>query len=289
MRPTLVAAPGAFVTDAEFWYRPLSEQLERHGIPIRPVDLPSCGYEPPLGDLFDDAEAMGKAVDEIDGPVILAGHSYSALVATQAAKGRKDKVRHLLFISGVVGDKCIMESDYVVPGEAPETQVEIRVGGRRVPLPKFLLSNAKTGGEGLSARAVFVIGRRVFGLGPVDGILGEGAGSAAFKSNELRRLENKELIDDGLKRVTKQSLMTFLQAPEYLAYKEIPSTYILGLNDGEVPRPQLEAQASRCTNVIRVPTNHFCHLDRPELVADAVVNIAREISGADRPAESIAG
>jgi pimeloyl-ACP methyl ester carboxylesterase len=288
MRPTLVVAPGAFVTDAEFWYRPLAEHLEPHGVPVRPVNLPSCGYDSPLGDLFDDAEAMGKVVDEIGGPVILGGHSYSALVATQASKGRKRKVRHLLYISGVVGDKCIMESDYVVPGEAPETQVEIRVAGRRVPLPKSLLQSAKTGGQDLAARAVFASSRRLLAVPGIEGIIGEGQGSAAFKSNELRRLEDTSLIDEGLKRVTKQSVLTFLQAPDYLAYREIPSTYFLGLNDGEVPRPQLKAQGSRCTNVIEVPTNHFCHLDRPDLVAEAVAKIADEIEAAERPTASVA-
>jgi pimeloyl-ACP methyl ester carboxylesterase len=118
MRPTLVIAPGAFVTDAEFWYRPLAEHLEPHGVPVRPVNLPSCGYDSPLGDLFDDAEAMGKVVDEIGGPVILGGHSYSALVATQASKGRKRKVRHLLYISGVVGDKCIRRTGCLRPPPA---------------------------------------------------------------------------------------------------------------------------------------------------------------------------
>src|SRR5436190_3164809 len=129
MRPTVVVAPGAFVTDAEFWYRPLAELLEPHNIPLKAVDLTSCGNAPPLADLFDAAAAMREAVLECEGPVILGGHSYSGLVITEASAGLSHKVKHLLYISGITGDKCIMESDYIVPGEAPQTDIEIRVAG----------------------------------------------------------------------------------------------------------------------------------------------------------------
>jgi pimeloyl-ACP methyl ester carboxylesterase len=288
MRPTIVVAPGAFVTDAAFWYRPLAELLEPHGISMRAVDLPSCGNRARLGDLFDDAEAVGRVVDQIDGPVFLAGHSYSGIVITQAAAGRAGKVRHLFYISGIVGDKCIMESDYVVPGEAPETDLDVRIGGRRVPVPPALLASAKTGGQGPLARFVFAAGRRTVKLRGVEATLGEGAGSGAFKSNELRRLSDASMIEEGLKRVTRQSLASFLQGPTRLAWQEIPSTYFLGLNDGEVPRPQLRAQASRCSKVIEIPTNHFCHLDRPDLVAEGILSVAEELD-AERPVEQRVG
>lgn len=276
-RPTVVAAPGAFVTDAAFWYRPLADLLAKHDIPLRAVDLPSCGYTEHLGDLFDDAAAVSKVVDEIDGPVLLAGHSYSGIVITQAAAGRADKVKHLLYISGIVGDKCIMESDYVVPGEAPETDLDLRIYGRRIPIPESLLSHAKTGNQGPIGKASFGLMRRALALGPVDSTIGEGKGGGAFKSNELRRLSDKTMIDEGLKRVTRQSLSSFLQGPDKLAWKEIPSTYFLGLYDGEVPREQLMRQASRCTNLVQVPTNHFCHIDRPDLVAERIVEVVEEL------------
>jgi len=287
MELTLVAAPGAFVRDAEFWYRPLAELLAPHGIDVRTVDLPSCGNAPPLGGLFDDAAAMQRAMDEVDGPVILAGHSYSGIVITQAAAGRADKVKHLLYISGIVGEDCIMESDYVVPGEAPETQIEFRFAGRRLPLPNSLLASAKTGGRGPMARFAFAFGRTAIRTPGIEATLGEGAGSAAFKSNELRRLSSSELIEEGLKRVTRQSVASFLQSPTRYAWREIPSTYILGLNDGEVPQPQLRAQASRCTEVVEAPTNHFCHLDRPDIVAETVVRIAAGIES-DGKVEAVA-
>jgi len=287
MRLTLVAAPGAFVTDAEFWYRPLAELLAPHDIAVRAVDLPSCGDKPPLGGLFDDAEAMQRAMDEVDGPVVLAGHSYSGIVITQAAAGRGDKVKHLLYISGIVGDKCIMESDYVVPGEAPETQIEFRWRGRRLPIPEVVLASAKTGAQGPMARFAFGLGRTLSRTPGVEALLGEGKGSAAFKSNELRRLSNPEMVEEGLKRVTRQSIASFLQGPNRLAFKEIPSTYILGLNDGEVPQPQLHLQASRCTEVIKAPTNHFCHLDRPDIVADAMLRIAERLESEE--AQAVAG
>jgi pimeloyl-ACP methyl ester carboxylesterase len=239
MRPTAVFVPGAFVTDAEFWWHPVSELLDERGISSRAVDLPSCGDVGPLGDLHDDAAAARQVVDEIEGegPVIMVGHSYGGMVITEAAADRTDKVRHLVYISGIVPDGwSVQESDYVVAEKAP------KVDQRE------------------------------------DGTLGEG--SSKFKTKELQRLPNTALTDEGLKRVTRQSAASFIQAPDGHAWRDVPSTYILGLNDGEVDRPQLLAQAERCTSLVELPTSHFAHLERPDLVCDVVVGIAEGL-GAD--------
>jgi pimeloyl-ACP methyl ester carboxylesterase len=280
-RPTVIVAPGAFVTDAAFWYAPLAALLAEHDIGLRAVDLPSCGNHEHLGDLFDDAAAVVRAMDEVDGPVFLAGHSYSGIVITQASAGRADKVKHLLYISGIVGDKCIMESDYVVAGEAPETDLDVRIGGRRLPIPEALLGRAKTGDQGPLGRLSFSLMRRALALDAVDATIGEGKGSGAFKSNELRRLNDPTMVEEGLRRVTRQSLASFLQGPNQLGFQEIPSTYFLGLYDGEVAREQLMLQASRCTNLMQVPTNHFCHIDRPDLVAERIVAVVEEMEAED--------
>jgi pimeloyl-ACP methyl ester carboxylesterase len=230
---------------------------------------------------------MARVIDEIEGPVIVGGHSYGGLVITEAAAGRGDKVHHLLYISGIVGDKCVMDSDYVVPGEAPETDLDIRLLGFPVPVPKSM--SVRTGAQGAGPSFWYALGRRALQMPGVQGTLGEGQGAGAFKSNEIRRLSDTSLIDEGLKRVTRQSLASFLQAPKGLAWKEIPSTYVLGLDDREVPRPQLRMQASHCTNVVEVPTNHFCHLDRPDLVAEIVVKIADAIDSGVPVVESMTG
>ncbi len=267
MNLTAVFTTGAFVKDAPFWFQPLADELEPHGIAVRAVELASCGDQAPLGDLHDDAAAIQRAIDEIDGPIILAGHSYGGLVITEAAAGRGSQVKHLLYLSGIVNDRSIMDSDYVVPETMPEIDLPnanllqraaLKLGMTPLGMRMFRLPGALLAAEKIVA----------------DATVGEGPGAGAFKSNELRRLADKTIIDEGLKRVTRQSVSSFLQRPSALAYQEIPSTYVLGLNDGEVPREQLMRQASRCSHLVQVPTNHFCHLDRPDLVSQTILLIA---------------
>lgn len=275
MEVTAVFTTGAFVRDAEFWFKPLADALEPHGIAVRSVELASCGDRGPLGDLHDDAARIRAALDEIDGPVILGGHSYGGIVITEAAVGQRQKVKHLLYLSGIVTDKAIMRSDYIVPTQIPLIELPdanllqrmmLRVG--RTRLGKHLL---RVPGAAAMVEALFR-----------EATVGEGPGVDAFKSNELRRLANQSIIDEGLRRVTRQGVVSFLQPPNGAAYEQIPSTYVFGLEDGEVPRRQLLLQASRCSDVISVPTNHFCHLDRPDLIAEIVVDIARGL-GLDEP------
>lgn len=282
MQITAVFTPGAFVTDAEFWFRPMAELLEPRGINVRAIDLDSCGNEPPLGDLHSDAKKVRAIIDEIDGQIILCGHSYGGLVITEAAAGRASKVKHLVYISGIVTDRSIMDSDYIVPGQTPVVDFPDASRMKRTML--------KLGYTTPGQYMLRLPGARAFGERLVrDGTVGEGAGADAFKSNELRRISNESMIEEGLKRVTRQSAASFVQAPKHLAYKEIPSTYILGLHDGEVERPQLMAQASRCSHLVEVPTNHFCHLDRPDLVADVIIGVAEKLGLETSVGEKVAG
>lgn len=280
MSLTAVFTTGAFVRDADFWFAPLKKYLEPRGIVVRCVELASCGDEAPLGDLHSDAERIRRVIDETDAPIILGGHSYGGLVITEAAAGRGDKVKHLLYLSGIVNDKSIMDSDYVIPGETPVVQLPdagifrrtaLSIGTTRIGMKMMRLPGGRQAAERILR----------------GGTVGEGAGSDAFKSNELRRLSNTDIIEEGLRRVVRQDVSSFLQAPRGLAYKEIPSTYVLGSNDGEVGREQLLLQASRCTHLVQVPTNHFCHLDWPDLIADIVFDIARGLAfDVDEPAQA---
>jgi pimeloyl-ACP methyl ester carboxylesterase len=46
-----------------------------------------------------DAAQVGALADTIDGPVVLAGHSYGGMVISKAAAGA-DNVKALVFIAG---------------------------------------------------------------------------------------------------------------------------------------------------------------------------------------------
>jgi pimeloyl-ACP methyl ester carboxylesterase len=88
---TVVLVHGAF-HDGWCWEL-VRSALDGRGVPNQALDLPFTGLE-------GDAEAVGKLLDAIDGPVVLCGHSYGGMVISRAASGRDD-VAHLVYLCAV--------------------------------------------------------------------------------------------------------------------------------------------------------------------------------------------
>jgi pimeloyl-ACP methyl ester carboxylesterase len=88
---TVVLVHGAF-HDGWCWEL-VRSALDERGVPNQSLDLPFTG-------LAGDAEAVGKLLDAIDGPVVLMGHSYGGMVISRAASGRDD-VEHLVYLCAV--------------------------------------------------------------------------------------------------------------------------------------------------------------------------------------------
>jgi pimeloyl-ACP methyl ester carboxylesterase len=91
MTTTVVLVHGAF-HDAWCW-EPVRRELDARGVVNQALDLPFTGLE-------GDAEAVGRLLDAIDGPVVLVGHSYGGMVISHAASGRND-VQHLVYLCAV--------------------------------------------------------------------------------------------------------------------------------------------------------------------------------------------
>src|SRR4051812_9377628 len=78
--------------------------LERQGLAVRTVDLPSTGPDvDALGSLDDDVTALTAVLDELAGPKILVGHSYGGLPITEAGAGRDD-IAHLVYVCAFMLD-----------------------------------------------------------------------------------------------------------------------------------------------------------------------------------------
>jgi pimeloyl-ACP methyl ester carboxylesterase len=201
--------------------------LQEHGIASCAVDLPSCGERPPLGDLEADVAAVRKALDDIDGSVTLVGHSYGGMVITGAG-AESPSVHHLIYIAAPVTDgKSLVESDFI----SAEKQA--------VLADQYELRE--------------------------DGTIGERP--LKFKARVLDSLADPELIENALRRLTRQSLAAYAQAPSGVAWASVPSTYLVCLNDGDVDVAEQRVQAARTTQSFDLMTNHFPHLERPELLS----------------------
>jgi pimeloyl-ACP methyl ester carboxylesterase len=92
--PTIVLVHGAF-GDASSW-RPVFDRLVADGHTV--LAPPN-----PLRGLPYDASYTASVIDQIEGPVLLVGHSYGGAVITVA--GSSDKVAGLVYVAGVAPDE----------------------------------------------------------------------------------------------------------------------------------------------------------------------------------------
>jgi pimeloyl-ACP methyl ester carboxylesterase len=133
-KPTVILVHGAF-GDASSW-RPVFERLDTDAYDVLAAAIPLRG-------VASDASYLGAVIDQIDGPVLLVGHSYSGCVITGA--GASEKVAGLVYVAGFVPDEGESISDlqgrypslamgnFLQPRPLPDGGVELSVDPQRFP------------------------------------------------------------------------------------------------------------------------------------------------------------
>ncbi|GLY03891.1 alpha/beta hydrolase [Actinoplanes sp. NBRC 101535] len=97
----VVFVHGACVRDGSWWWHPTAAILQSRGVTSVAPGLPSCGEggaPVPIDGLHADVAAVRAVLTASTEPVVLVGHSYGGIVASEAAVG-VDTVRHMVFIS----------------------------------------------------------------------------------------------------------------------------------------------------------------------------------------------
>jgi pimeloyl-ACP methyl ester carboxylesterase len=111
--PTIVLVHGAFADASSF--RNLYDDLFGEGVKIIAPPNPLRGMT------GGDGEYLEAVIGEIDGPVLLVGHSYGGAVITAA--GTADNVVGLVYISGFAPDEgenlTDLQSKFPAPGIVP--------------------------------------------------------------------------------------------------------------------------------------------------------------------------
>jgi pimeloyl-ACP methyl ester carboxylesterase len=111
--PTIVLVHGAFADASSF--RPLYDELVREDVTILVPPNPLRGMT------GGDGEYIKRVLAEIDGRVVLVGHSYGGSVITAA--GTADNVAALVYISGFAPDEgenlTDLQSKFPPPGIIP--------------------------------------------------------------------------------------------------------------------------------------------------------------------------
>jgi pimeloyl-ACP methyl ester carboxylesterase len=132
--PTIVLVHGAFA-DASTW-RGVYDRLAGDGHTV--LAPPN-----PLHGLPYDASHTEALIDQLEGPVVLVGHSYGGAVITVA--GSSDKVAGLVYVAGVVPDEGESVNDLqgrfpslamgplVQPTQLTDGTVEISIDPTRFP------------------------------------------------------------------------------------------------------------------------------------------------------------
>jgi len=104
---TIVFAHGASA-DSSSWNKVISILLKK-GYPV-------VAAANPLRSVRSDAESVASVVNSIQGPVVLAGHSYGGMVISSPAPGRKN-VKGLVFVAAFAPDTG--ESAFGLAGRFP--------------------------------------------------------------------------------------------------------------------------------------------------------------------------
>src|SRR3954464_12380980 len=131
-KPTVILAHGAF-GDASSW-RSVFERLDSDEYNVLAPAIPLRG-------VASDASYLGAVVDQLDGPVVLVGHSYSGCVITVA--GASDKVAGLVYVAGFAPDEgesitdlqgrfpSLTMGNFLQPRPLPDGDVELSVNPER--------------------------------------------------------------------------------------------------------------------------------------------------------------
>ena len=126
--PTIVLVHGAF-SDASSW-RQVFDQLDADGHTV--LAPPN-----PLRGVAHDSSYLASLIDQLDGPVVLAGHSYGGVAITVA--GSSSKVAGLVYVAGLAPDEgeavnelqgrypSLAMGTVVRPASLPDGSVEISI------------------------------------------------------------------------------------------------------------------------------------------------------------------
>jgi pimeloyl-ACP methyl ester carboxylesterase len=113
----VVIVHGAFA-DGSSWDKVIP-LLQAKGIHVIAVQNPLTG-------LADDVAATKRAIDSVQGPIVLVGHSWGGAVITQV--GNDPKVAALVYVAAGAPDRGQTFGEMQKPFPAPPVATEIRAG-----------------------------------------------------------------------------------------------------------------------------------------------------------------
>lgn len=213
------------------WNQVIAE-LDHYGIPSVTVDLPSCRDDgTPAGDMHADAAEIRRTLDRYD-DVVLVAHSYGGIPATEGAAGHP-AVKHIVYVAAYNADEGEFLMGYAVPNPTPE-----------LLNPQADLDISPTGMMAIKTERA--PGLFYNDLEPT---------AAAEATSHLRAM----------------SAAVLEQQPTAIAWKTIPSTYVLTGQDHATPTVVQRELCKRAGTVYELEdSSHSPFLSQPKKIGDVI-------------------
>ena len=231
-KPTIVLVHGAFA-DASGWagvYRDLAAR----GYPV-------CAPANPLRGVAGDAQYIRSFVSTIEGPVVLAGHSYGGCVITNAGAGA-GAVKALVYIAAFA------------PEEGETLNATFGLGGGSTELPDHVVTRPYPGAP-------------------------DGDADAYIDPAHFHRLfcadldpEQARFMAAAQRGFALSCLSTPSGAP---GWRAIPSWYLVAADDLTIPPQAERAMAARAgATTTEVGSSHVAMISHPGEVSELIVAAA---------------
>ncbi|MFE0204015.1 alpha/beta fold hydrolase [Streptomyces sp. NPDC058985] len=234
-KPTVVLVHGAFA-DSTSW-NGVIKKLKRHGYPVVAVANPLRG-------LSSDSAYVKELLAGIDGPVVLAGHSYGGSVISNAARGA-DNVKALVYIAAFLPDKG--ESALALSGKFPGSTL----GEALKPVPV----TQPDGSQG------------------VDLYIDQSKFNHQFAADVPKN--TADLMAVTQRPVTSAALEEEAGEP---AWKTIPSWVLVTTQDLNIPPKVQKFMADRAkAHTEKAVASHAVSVSQPDKVADIIQDAARTV------------
>jgi pimeloyl-ACP methyl ester carboxylesterase len=233
IRPTIVLVHGAFA-DGSSW-EGVIERLQREG---HAVVAPAIA----LRGVTVDAAYVASVVEQIDGPVLLVGHSYGGAVITNAATGLEN-VAGLVFVAAFAPDTDEVLGE--VTGESKDSVLMSALRQREYP----------TGGDGETAPEFFI-----------DPTMFHEAFAADLPPE-------RAAVMAATQRPIAAAAFSDVSGPP--AWKSLPSWAVVATRDKAAGADLVRSMARRAgAEIVEVDSSHVVMISQPQAVTDVILAAA---------------
>ena len=239
-RPTIVLVHGAFA-DGSGW-NGVIERLQKQGYTV--VAPPN-----PLRGVVADSDYIASVLGQIDGPVLLVGHSYGGAVITNAATDAPN-VLGLVYVAGFAPD-------------GGERLGEVAADSKDSVLNSALVQTAFPAGNGETSAE--------FAIDP-----------AQFRDAFAGDVPEEQTV---LMAVTQRPIAAaaFSDQSGPPAWKSLPSWAVVATGDKTIGTDLVRSMAQRAgADIVEVEGSHVIMISEPQAVTDVILKAAQAVATSAR-------